>query len=369
MSLSVHAAFVVATFLSSVAITRGVRELARRRHLLDHPNERSSHSVPKPRLGGAGIFAAFLPAAVALGVIEGSPARLFLVLAATATISALGLVDDLRPLPARWRFALQLAAAAAVVTTGDAARASPLLDHLPWPLPQLFLVVWIVWLTNLYNFMDGIDGLAGGQAVLACLGIAVAAFSIGTTTTGWLALLLGAASLGFLVFNFSPASIFMGDVGSTTLGFFFATVPFLPEARPIPIEVVGLALCLFVLDATVTLIRRVTRRERWFEAHRTHYYQRLVALGLGHRTVTLVACAGMTAASIGAAAYPTAGALGRSLALALAVGMFAVVAAAVPRLERSAGLEDGAREGPRSRIASRPGSLPRGRPTRNAASN
>ncbi len=336
MSTSIHAALVVAAFLGSLAATRAVRDHARRRHLLDHPNERSSHSVPRPRLGGVGIMAAFLPAAIALGLLERAPARLFLVLAATAAIAALGLVDDVRHLRARSRFAVQLAAAAVVVTAAGTAGGSPWLERLPWPLAPIALVLWIVWLTNLYNFMDGIDGLAGGQAVLASIGIAVAAFSTGATTTAWVALLIGAAALGFLTFNFPPASIFMGDVGSTALGFLFASLPLLPEPHPIPVEVVALALCLFVLDATVTLFRRVARRERWFEAHRTHYYQRLVALGLGHRAVTLSACAAMALASVGAAAYPAASTLVRALAFALAAGSFALLVIAVPRLERSA---------------------------------
>jgi UDP-N-acetylmuramyl pentapeptide phosphotransferase/UDP-N-acetylglucosamine-1-phosphate transferase len=343
MSPSLAALLALATCGCSIAITWAVREHACRRHLLDHPNERSSHSVARPRLGGVGIFAAFLPAAIALGVLAGAPATFFLVLAGTAVISALGIVDDLRPVPARWRFAVQLATAAVVVTASGAAEGSPWLAHLPRPLPEVLLVLWIVWVTNLYNFMDGIDGLAGGQAVVASIAIALAAFSIGATTTGWLALLLAAATLGFLLFNFPPASIFMGDVGSTALGFLFATMPLLPEARPIPVEVVGLALSLFVLDATVTLIRRIARGERWFEAHRTHHYQRLVALGLRHRSVTLWGCAGMIVAGAAAAVYPTAGALGRGVALALAVAMFAAVAVTVSRLERRAGRGGGAR--------------------------
>lgn len=342
-SLALDVALAVATFLCSLAVTRAVREHARRRRLLDHPNERSSHTIAKPRLGGVGIFAAFLPAAVALGVVSEAPATFFLVLAGTAAISALGLVDDLRPVPARWRLAVQLAVAAVVVTASGPAEGSPWLVDLPRPLPHLLLVLWVVWVTNLYNFMDGIDGLAGAQAIIASVGIALAAFSLGAVTTGWLAIVLAAATLGFLVFNFPRASIFMGDVGSTALGFLFATMPLLPEARPIPVEVVGLALSLFVLDATVTLIRRVVRRERWFEAHRTHYYQRLVALGFGHRAVTLWGCAGMIVASAAAAAYPTSGVVGRGLALALGAGMFTVVVASVSRLERRAGLGGGAR--------------------------
>jgi UDP-N-acetylmuramyl pentapeptide phosphotransferase/UDP-N-acetylglucosamine-1-phosphate transferase len=322
------------TALLSALLTWAVREHARRRDLLDHPNERSSHAVPKPRLGGIGIMAAFLTTATVAASLGGGLRRLAPALATTAVISALGLVDDLRPLPARARFAVQVAAALAVVLSSGGAGGLSWLSFLPWPILSVLLVLWLVWLTNLYNFMDGIDGLAGGQAVIAGTAIAVVAFTSGAATTGGLAALLAAACAGFLALNFPPASIFMGDVGSTAIGFFLGMVPLLPDAAPVPIEVVGIALSLFILDATTTLARRIARGERWFEAHRTHLYQRPVALGLPHRKVTLTAYAGMAAVAACAVAYPRAGAAGKAALLAAPVAVFAVLALVVRRLER-----------------------------------
>ncbi len=329
------AALVVATFLGSLVLTRFVREHARRRRLLDNPNERSSHAVPKPRLGGVGVLVPFLATSTALCLWQRAHVATYLALVLTAGIAAVGLLDDLWSLPARWRFGGQVLAAATIVAfTGGTVAGSPWLLALPPPLRIPLLVLWVVWLTNLYNFMDGIDGLAGGQGVLACAALAVGAFGLGADTTGWLLLCLGASLLGFLVFNFPPASIFMGDVGSTAIGFFLACVPLLPGGGAIPIEAVGLALALFILDATVTLVRRVARGERWFEAHRTHYYQRPVGLGISHRAVTVSAYLGMAVVGAAAAVYPGAGTEGRVALLGVGLAVFLVGVATVRRLER-----------------------------------
>jgi UDP-N-acetylmuramyl pentapeptide phosphotransferase/UDP-N-acetylglucosamine-1-phosphate transferase len=336
MTTAVASFVVLAAFLAALAETRIVRDFARRRRLLDQPNGRSSHAVPVPRLGGLAIVTAFLAGSIAFAASSGGVRTLAPILAATAVISALGLLDDLRPMPARVRFAVQAATAALVVALSGPPRGSPWLELVPWPLLAPLLVLWIVWLTNLYNFMDGIDGLAGGQALMAGVAVAAAAFAGGASTTGWLLLVLAAASAGFLVFNFPPGSIFMGDVGSTAIGFFLACVPLLPEARPVPIELVGIALSMFILDATVTLARRIARGERWFEAHRTHYYQRPVAMGLSHRAVTLVAYGGMCIVGTSAAAYQGAGPEAQVMLLLVPVVVFAVLAATVHGLERRA---------------------------------
>jgi glycosyltransferase WbpL len=328
---------VLATFVAAAVLTRVVQDVARARHLLDKPNTRSSHTVPRPRLGGLGIVPPFVVAGGVLAAALGGLGPTAAVLAGTAAISVLGFVDDLRPIAARWRFLIQaLVAVAVVLVTGGAAAGSPWLAFAPTPIPQLFLVLWIVWLTNLYNFMDGIDGLAGGQAAVAGFAIAAAAFATGADLTGWLALVLAAANAGFLLFNFPPSTIFMGDVGSTAIGFFFACTPLLPERHPVALETVGLALSFFILDATVTLVWRIARGEKWFEAHRTHFYQRPVALGFSHRSVTVVAYGGMVLVGAGAAAYPGANVPERLVLLAAAGVVFVVLAMAVLRLERRA---------------------------------
>ncbi len=295
MTLPLLIAFLGAC-LASGLIVRATRDVANRRSLLDHPNDRSSHSIPKPRLGGVGIMAPVLVLGVGLIAAGHSPRTLLVPLGATGCIALLGLVDDLRPLPARVRFAVQVALASLVVATSSGrliAGSSVLGGLLPGPVVAALSVVWIVWLTNLYNFMDGIDGLAGSQALVASLGLMVVAVGLGSGASGWLLASLAGSSLGFLLFNFPPSSIFMGDVGATAIGFFFGALPLFPEVKPVPVELVALALSLFLLDATATLLRRAAAGEKWYSPHRTHLYQRPVALGKSHLSVTMTATGAM----------------------------------------------------------------------------
>ena len=279
--------------------------------------------------------------AIGTGLVASGRANLLMgvPLAATAVIALVGFADDVRPLPARVRFVAQLACSLAVVLTSwnrlPAAFGS-LGSSLPIPLLATLAVLWIVWLTNLYNFMDGIDGIAGAQALIAALALAAVSAGIGAETSGWLLLALAGSSLGFLFFNFPPASIFMGDVGSTAIGFFFGILPLLPESRPIPVEPVALALSLFVLDATWTLLRRVVAGEKWYTPHRTHLYQRPVVVGVGHRTVLLAAAGAMVVVSECAVEWPWASLAGRFALLAIPLAVFATGFVAVRGLERRA---------------------------------
>jgi UDP-N-acetylmuramyl pentapeptide phosphotransferase/UDP-N-acetylglucosamine-1-phosphate transferase len=278
---------------------------------------------------------AFLPVATVTVVCSGGGAGALSTVITTGIIAALGLVDDLRPLPARWRFGVQLAAAT-VVVGANVARIESAWTLLPLPVWLLApaSVLWIVWVTNLYNFMDGIDGLAAGQATIAGAALCIVAVTVGAPMQATLAIALVGAAVGFLILNFPPASIFMGDVGSTAIGFFLASVPFLPGSGRIPVEVVGLAVALFILDATTTLIRRLARGERFFEAHRTHVYQRPLALGVPHRVITLAAYPGMVAVAGFAVAYPAATWPARVALVVAAVAVFGGYAYAVASLER-----------------------------------
>lgn len=328
-----------AALAASSGLTWIVREHAKRRHLLDHPNHRSAHSRPVPRLGGLALMVTFLAAAGLLTWSRQLGPRPLVVLGATAAVSVLGLVDDLRNLRARTRLVIQALAAAAVVASAwselpDAW--SILGGGLPRPFLAVVSVLWLTWLTNLYNFMDGIDGLAGGQAVIASAAIAIAAFAGGAHLTGSLLVALAAASFGFLLFNFPPASIFMGDVGSTAIGFFLGAVPFLPGPAFVPVDTVAVALSLFILDATVTLARRFARGERLSQAHRTHHYQRPLATGVPHRAITLVAYAGMLVVAGAAARSQPLDVGARWSMIASAVVVFAVLAALVVGVERRA---------------------------------
>lgn len=335
LTTSSQVAVVLASFAASLLVARIMRGVALRRRLLDRPNDRSAHAHPTPRLGGIGIMSGFLPAACAMAAIERAPAGAWVIVGATAFISLVGLLDDLRPLPARVRFLAQLVAAVAVVGSNPAAvRDAWTLIPLPLAVVVPLSVLWIVWVTNLYNFMDGIDGIAGGQAVIGGVAIAAAAFALGGTLQGGLTLAMAAAALGFLVLNFPPASIFMGDVGSTPIGFFFASIPFVQGGAALPAEVVLLALGLFIFDATTTLVRRLARRERFFQAHRTHWYQRPLALGVPHRAITLASYPGMMFVGAMALAYPVASPAARWALVAAVVGAFVLYARMVLMLER-----------------------------------
>lgn len=327
----------LACALTSALVVFLLRAYARHRSLLDLPNQRSAHSVPTPRLGGVGIVVVFLGAAVLWNNANPSTGAGSL-LAAVAVIALVGLVDDLRALPARARFACHLAAAAFVVwDRWDAlASAVDLLRFPAWLLAPA-MVLWIVWMTNLYNFMDGIDGLAAGQAALAGVGLAIGAFASSASDTGALLLLLAAASAGFLWFNFPPASIFMGDVGATAIGFFLVCSPLLHASRGVSVESVWIATGLFVLDATTTLLRRVVAGERWFEAHRSHWYQRPLQFGVPHRAIDRVAYSGMLILAAGAALYPSAPQPLRVAMLGLPVVVFLPMVLVVRHLERCQG--------------------------------
>ena len=241
---------------------------------LDEPNERSLHRHPIPRTGGLAIVAGTVAGWV-IPDAQVSPAVLFSVLA----LSALSFIDDLRSLPVWLRLSAHIGAAAALVAVLE-------------PGMPLLIVIGAVlaigWMINLYNFMDGSDGLAGGMAVLGFFFYGCGAWLAGDGTFAYANWAISAAAAGFLVFNFHPAKIFMGDSGSVPLGLLAATFGMLGWSRQHwPLWFPLLVFSPFIVDASVTLGRRLWQRERVWQAHRDHYYQRLVRLGWGHRATAL----------------------------------------------------------------------------------
>ena len=328
-----------ASAVASSLLVRVVRDFANRRALLDHPNDRSSHGLPKPRLGGVGVVVPVLAVGTWLLLTGRAHGSLAVPLVATGCIAMLGFADDLRSLPARVRLGVQVALAVVAVASawGRLPAAAGVLGGLiPVPILAVLAVLWSVWLTNLYNFMDGIDGIAGVQALVASLALASVASAVGAGTSGWLLLALAGSSAGFLLYNFPPSSIFMGDVGSTAIGFFLGVLPLLPETRPVPLEPVAIALSLFVLDATTTLVRRIVRREPWTTPHRTHLYQRPIVLGATHGAVLLTATAGMVMVAVCAAKWMEASGPTKLGLLAVPVAIFAAGQVVVGRMERKA---------------------------------
>ncbi|MCW5623669.1 MAG: glycosyltransferase family 4 protein [Burkholderiales bacterium] len=235
---------------------------------MDRPNERSLHTRPTPRTGGIGLMAGVIPGLLLAGVAP-------VVAVAAAFLAIVSFVDDRRGLPIGIRFVCHGLAAAAVVWLFAGT-----LPVIAWPL----LLIAIVWMTNLYNFMDGSDGLAGGMAAIGFGTYAAAAGMAGDATFAVGCAVVSAAALAFLIFNYPPARIFMGDVGSIPLGFLAAALGGAGWAQNLwPIWFPPVVFAPFVVDASVTLLRRLLRGEKIWQAHRTHYYQRLVQLGWGHK--------------------------------------------------------------------------------------
>jgi Fuc2NAc and GlcNAc transferase len=313
-------------FAVALAATPAVRFAAARTGMLDVPGPRSSHTRATPRGGGLAVAAALGVAVVVLapGPWGDAPAVSALLLAAGAA-ALLGLADDRFSLSAPWRLILQSLVATAFVAVAGGFDRLPLPEplHVPTgPLGGTLAVVWIVAVVNFYNFLDGIDGLAALQGAVTGVGIALAAWD---PFASLLAAALAGGCAAFLVFNWSPARIFLGDVGSLLLGFSFAALPLLapPATRPRAVFFVALSLWLFLADATFTLVRRFARGARWDEAHREHLYQRLVKAGATHRAVALAVGGGsvlLTAAAL--LAWRAGGGLEAAAAL-LALGLFA----------------------------------------------
>jgi UDP-GlcNAc:undecaprenyl-phosphate GlcNAc-1-phosphate transferase len=305
------AAALAAAFGLALAALAALRRSPLARRLVDHPNERSLHGRPTPRIGGLGLLAGALPVAV---VAAPGVAGLALLAAALALFSAL---DDARSLPVASRLAAHLAAAVIAVAIAGPAPGGG------WAVAAAVLA--IAWTANLYNFMDGADGLAGGMAVAGFAALAVAAAGAGAADLAVLAGTLAAASLAFLVFNFPPASLFLGDAGSVPLGFLAGAIGWEGVARGLwPAWLPVLAFSPFIVDATVTLLRRLAAREAVWKAHRTHYYQRLVLGGWSHRRLAFAAWALMAAAAASALAAQ-AGPAGRQSAI-LAAWVLAYIA-------------------------------------------
>ena len=282
--------FVVLTLLLSTALCGGYLWLARRRGILDRPNERSSHQRPTPHGGGLPLLLAFytgcLLAAWQAGVTDRGYA---LILVTSMGLLAVGVLDDLRGLSVRLRFGLY-ALGCLLVAAG---LLIPALSEVP--LAGVLVVVAatalaLLWALNLYNFMDGIDGLAASQCLLACVGAALlGAWSAASAGYVLVLLLLAAAQGGFLVWNWPPARLFMGDAGSVPTGFLLAALALLGALRgELPLACWLILLAPFVIDASWTLVWRVLTGQPFLRPHRLHAYQRLSRHWGGHRPVVLL---------------------------------------------------------------------------------
>ena len=264
-----------------------------KRNFFDIPNERSSHTEPTPRGGGLIIDVVCLALFLIFCLVFRVDIFWFY-FAGALVVALISWLDDVFSIPVVWRFLCHSLAAilaiwglgfweqiyvpfAGVVHLGQAG--------------QIITFFWIVWLINAYNFMDGIDGIAGAQALTAGVGWFVVGILLGVENTGFYGGLVAIASLAFLIHNWQPAKIFMGDVGSAFLGYTFAVLPLMAlkespaQSHFFPLIGVTLVL-LFIFDSMITLLKRIARMEKVWHAHREHIYQKLVISGFSHALVT-----------------------------------------------------------------------------------
>ena len=259
--------------------------------ILDHPNDRSLHDRPVPRGGGLAILIAIVANVTAVALFH-PYGELVVISVGVFIVAVVSFLDDHYSIPPLYRLVAHVSAAALILYGGLSLQKLEIAGaswHWSYVTGAGFSVLFIVWMINLYNFMDGMDGFAGGMAVSGFGALAAMGWMAGHEIFFVISLIIAAASAGFLVFNFPPARIFMGDAGSSTLGF-LAAVLSLWGARDgvFPFWAAVLVFSPFIVDATVTLIRRLMRHEKVWQAHKSHCYQILVQAGWGHRKTVLV---------------------------------------------------------------------------------
>ncbi len=259
--------------------------------LLDIPNDRSLHDKAVPRSGGIALFISFYTGVALYIFLFSEQHSLFNYMLIAIPIAFISYWDDKGSIAMHYRLLLHSSVAIICVI---GMQLSITISVMPDSILILISMLFIVWMINLYNFMDGMDGLAAMMAVIGFSTLGSIAYIAGDNALFVLTALLVAASLGFLCFNFPPAQLFMGDTGSTLLGFWVAVLLLWSDQTGIlPIYWGMVIFSPFIWDASVTLLRRIFKREKFWQAHRSHYYQRLVLLGYSHRQVLLVITAWM----------------------------------------------------------------------------
>ena len=299
---------VVVAFTVAAASTGWILSRKWNRWLVDHPNERSLHDRPVSRAGGIAILAGIVAGLVIITLMEAPAPGYGWVLAGGLIIISVSFADDVRRVSPAMRIVFHLAAAVCVVLVGLSSERIVLpgavLD-LGAAMGAVFTVLFVAWVVNLYNFMDGMDGFAGGMTTIGFTTLAVLCAQRDAAMLVAVSSVVAAASVGFLLFNFPPARIFMGDLGSSLLGYLCAVMMLSARnSASVPLWISVLVFSPFIVDASVTLVRRIVAGERPWRAHHGHFYQRLVRLGWGHRKtvvreyVLMLACACAAAAAL-----------------------------------------------------------------------
>ncbi len=284
--------FTAAFGLTAAGVGR-FRNWSLKKNILDLPNERSSHTTPTPRGGGIVVVIVALSLyTIAANLITGDFSTAYVV--GAILIAAVSWLDDLFSISIVWRFAVHACCAILAVWQIGVLMEIPFSgrenEYLKFA-EVLMTVGWIVWLTNAYNFMDGIDGIAGTQAVTAGFGWCLVGILFGAPATAAFGGILSFSALGFLVYNWQPARVFLGDVGSAFFGYTFAVLPLTikkTDDTQILVPVIAVLLVwFFIFDAVYTFAKRLLRRAKVWQPHREHLYQRLVIGGCSHRLVTV----------------------------------------------------------------------------------
>jgi len=297
MIAAIMTSFIVSTGLSLLlANSRG------RWQILDIPNERSLHDQPIPRTGGIAILTGLAAGLLTAWYLDGQQLATWPALLSVCLLAGIALVDDRHTLGAGPRLLIQIGAVSILLLTREVPS--------PGTLTLVVVGLFLVWMINLYNFMDGMDGFAGGMAVTGFGTFALLAWQAGYPDLALGCAVIVAAAGGFLLLNFPPARLFMGDSGSTVLGLLAGVVILTAHHEAIlPVWLGLLVFSPFILDASITLSRRILRGEKFWQAHKSHYYQRLVESGWGHRRtvlaeyVLMIAC---SASAVAAASQPLA---------------------------------------------------------------
>ena len=275
------------TISTSLLLTELMRRYSVKKNLLDAPNSRSSHSVATPRGGGLSIVVCFL---IVIGFSSSLPSNIvFALIGSGALIAVVGFWDDQGHVAARWRLLSHFVAAILILYYLGVLPEFEVLGlviNLSW-FGYVVVAFVLVWLLNLFNFMDGIDGIAASEAIFVACSGAYFSWLNGLESLSYISLVLTSSTMGFLILNWPPAKIFMGDVGSGFLGLMLGVIAYANILEGGSVLVWVVLLGVFLVDSGITLSRRIIRGDKWYEAHCSHAYQH-AARKWGHKRVTVV---------------------------------------------------------------------------------
>jgi UDP-N-acetylmuramyl pentapeptide phosphotransferase/UDP-N-acetylglucosamine-1-phosphate transferase len=335
----------VGVFAISLCLTRILSSPHSKVRCIDHPISRSLHSKPMPRTGGLAILTG-----LALGILLALPRtfstgehinlRIYIgVFVGSMIVALISFLDDLGGLPIKIRLGTHILVSTGIVLWGQVTTVGvfPRIEIFwLYCVALILIILWLAWMINLYNFMDGMDGLAGGMTIIGFGFLSYLGWPPANQSFAYISFITAASALGFLVYNFPPARIFMGDVGSTVLGFLAGVIALRGVNNgSFDFWVPLLIFSPFMVDSNVTLLMRLVRRERFWQAHRNpHYYARLILAGWTHRKTALIEYGLMIASGLSAIIYTRMPKSYRPAILIMWVVVYVLLICGVRRVER-----------------------------------